>query len=135
MTTTLDMLRSSPADRGGLDLELLAACIDACAACATACSACAAACLSEDGVAELTTCIGTDLDCSEVCTATLDTLTRHAVDRVDVTRLAVELCQAACGTCADECARHGEMHEHCRICAEECRRCEAACAALLEALG
>ncbi|PPF65920.1 four-helix bundle copper-binding protein [Clavibacter michiganensis] len=134
MSTTLDLLRTSPADRGDLDLEVLAACIDACGACAAACSACAAACLSEEGVAELTACVSADLDCSEICAATLDTLTRHSADRVDITRLALELCTAACGACADECARHGEMHEHCRICSEECRRCEIACAALLDAL-
>ncbi|WP_445443151.1 four-helix bundle copper-binding protein [Clavibacter sp. km1a] len=134
MSPTLDMLRSSPADRGELDLELLAACIDACAACATACSACAAACLSEDGVTELASCIVADLDSAEICTATLDTLTRHTPDRLDITRLALELCRVATGRCGDECAHHGDMHEHCRICAEECRRCEAACAALLAAL-
>jgi len=26
------------------------------------------------------------------------------------------------------------MHEHCRVCAEECRRCEAACTELLDAM-
>ncbi|MEV8337837.1 four-helix bundle copper-binding protein [Leucobacter sp. NPDC077196] len=26
------------------------------------------------------------------------------------------------------------MHEHCRVCAEVCRRCEQACAVLLESL-
>jgi hypothetical protein len=27
------------------------------------------------------------------------------------------------------------MHEHCRVCAEVCRRCEAACNELLATLG
>jgi hypothetical protein len=27
------------------------------------------------------------------------------------------------------------MHEHCRVCAEACRRCEAACNELLATLG
>jgi hypothetical protein len=34
-----------------------------------------------------------------------------------------------------ECESHASMHEHCRICADACRRCEAACAALLSDMG
>ena len=51
------MLDSHPKDLGGADKQKLLACIDACFECAQACAACADACLSEDMVAELTTCI------------------------------------------------------------------------------
>ena len=47
-----------------------------------------------------------------------------------VTRAQLEACITACRACGDECERHAEMHEHCRICAEACRACEAACAEL-----
>jgi hypothetical protein len=43
-------------------------------------------------------------------------------------RQLLEVCAAACRTCAEECERHAGHHEHCRICAEACRRCERACA-------
>lgn len=48
-------------------------------------------------------------------------------------------CAATCTICADaclaECERHAHHHEHCRLSAEECRRCERACDDLLAALG
>ena len=41
----------------------------------------------------------------------------------------------ACTACGDTCADHAGMHEHCKVCAETCRRCEQACANLISALG
>jgi hypothetical protein len=40
-------------------------------------------------------------------------------------------CIAACHVCGDECARHQDMHDHCRFCAEACRNCEDACRDLM----
>lgn len=62
MTVTQQMLDTYPADLGGVDKQALAECIDACLVCAQACTACADACLSEDRVAQLRTCIRTNLD-------------------------------------------------------------------------
>lgn len=36
---------------------------------------------------------------------------------------------------ANECASYAEAHEHRRLCAEACRRCEEACNELLARLG
>ena len=43
--------------------------------------------------------------------------------------------RATLKACGDECEQHAQMHEHCRVCAEACRRCERACADLLATLG
>ena len=92
-------------------------------------------CLSEDMVAELTKCIRTNLDCADICTTTGAVLPGTPAMRptspVPSWRSAVSPVQAA-GT---ECEAHADMHEHCRICAEACRRCEAACVDLLGSLG
>jgi hypothetical protein len=55
-TTTLSMLDAYP-QAINLNRHKLAATIDTLIACSQACTACADACLSEDMVAELTTCI------------------------------------------------------------------------------
>jgi hypothetical protein len=86
-------------------------------------------------VAELTTCIRTDLDCADLCAATGRVVSRRTGTNADLTRATLTACAAACRVCAEECARHASMHEHCRICGESCRRCEEACQALLAALG
>jgi hypothetical protein len=129
------MLQTSPADFGGLDKQALAECIEACFDCAQTCTACADACLSEKMVAELTTCIRTDLDCADICDTTGRVLSRHTGFDATVTRAVVEACMRACKSCGDECAKHADMHEHCRVCAEACRRCEKACQQLLTSLG
>jgi hypothetical protein len=135
MTHVTSMLETYPKDLGGVDRQKLAECITACFECAQTCTACADACLSEDMVAELTTCIRTNLDCADLCATTGNVLSRHTGYDADLTRTVLQACQAACKACGDECARHADMHEHCRICAEACRRCEQACADLIGSLG
>jgi hypothetical protein len=129
------MLAGYPGHLGGVDRDALLQCIEACIECAQACTACADACLGEDAVAELTTCIRTDLDCADVCGTTGRVLSRRTGYDADVTRAVLEACATACRACGDECERHAGMHEHCRVCAEACRRCEQACRTLLAALG
>ena len=74
MTVAGQMLDTHPADLGGIDKQKLTECIEACFECAQSCTACADACLSEEMVAELTTCIRTNLDCADV----FDTTGRYA---------------------------------------------------------
>jgi hypothetical protein len=61
-----------------------------------------------------------------VCTAAGRVINRQTEYDANVTRSTLEACRVACGACGDECERHAEMHEHCRICAEACRSCEQA---------
>ena len=135
MSQTAAMLDSYPADLGGIDRDALAACIDACFECAQVCTACADACLSEEMVAELTKCIRTDLDCADICATTGSVLSRHTGYDANLTKAVLQACHTACASCAAECEGHAGMHEHCRICADTCRRCEQACAELLASLG
>ncbi len=134
MSTATDMLRTYPKDLGSIDQAALAASIDACFECAQTCTACADACLAEDMVADLTKCIRTNLDCADICATTGNVLSRHTGYDANLTRTIVEACLAACKACGDECAQHADMHEHCKICADACGRCEAACTELLATL-
>jgi len=135
MTQAGPMLDSYPKDLGGIDTTMLIACIEACFECAQVCTACADACLSEDMVAELTTCIRTDLDCADICDSTGRVLSRHTGYDANLTRAMLQACAAACKSCGDECEQDVEMHDHCRICAQTCRCCEQACNDLLTSLG
>jgi hypothetical protein len=129
-STTMPMLATYPQPIN-LDRTHLAAAVDALIACSQACTACADACLSEDTVAELTKCIRTNLDCADICAVTARVLSRHTGYDANISRVLLEACATACRACGDECAGHGEHHEHCRICADACRACEQACRELL----
>ncbi|HEX3288908.1 MAG TPA: four-helix bundle copper-binding protein [Mycobacterium sp.] len=135
MSQATAMLDTYPLDLGTIDKRLLSACIEACYDCSQTCTACADACLSEEMVAELTKCIRTNLDCADMCDTTGRILSRHTGYDANVTRAVLQACALACKACGDECARHAQMHEHCRVCAAECRLCEQACRDLLAALG
>jgi Domain of Unknown Function (DUF326) len=135
VTAAGQMLDTYPKDLGRVDRRTLLECIEACVECAQACTACADACLSEDMVAELVKCIRSCMDCADVCDTTGRVLSRHTGYDANLTRAVLEACAAACKVCGDECARHAEMHEHCRVCAEACRRCEQACRELIAGLG
>ncbi|WP_238011266.1 four-helix bundle copper-binding protein [Dactylosporangium sp. AC04546] len=130
MTTTMPMIETYPQPIF-FDRSALATAIDVIANCGQTCTACADACLSEEMIERLAKCIRLDLDCADVCAVTARMLTRHTGADVTVIRAQLEACAAACRACADECTKHAAMHQHCRICAEMCRRAEQACRDLI----
>jgi hypothetical protein len=133
MTIATEMIKTYPAEIN-FDLDLLAGCIDACTSCASACTACADACLSEETVDRLRKCVRTNLDCADICDVTGRVLSRHTGYDANLTRTLLQACAQACKSCGEECQRHADMHEHCRICADACRSCERACQEVLSAI-
>ena len=114
-----------------VDREALLRCIDDCFDCAATCISCADACLGEDDVRDLVRCIRLCLDCADLCDAAGRIVTRQTEPDLDVMRATIEACVSACRACGDECERHADHHEHCRICAAACRRCAQSCNDLL----
>jgi hypothetical protein len=102
-------------------------CIERCYSCAQTCTSCADACLAEEMVADLRRCIRLNLDCADICLASGAIATRRTGSNQSVVVEILGTCATACRLCGEECARHAEKHEHCRICAEACRACEQAC--------
>jgi len=72
--------------------------------------------------------IDTIIMCSEACTMCADAcLSEEMVGQL-------KTCITLNLDCADICAMHADMHEHCRVCTEACNRSERACRELLAAL-
>ena len=117
MTVTAQMFDTHPRANDIANRDALLACIDACLECGQACTTCADACLSEEMVADLTTCIRLNQDCADLCDTTARLLSRHTGTDTTVLRAALEALRAACAACAAECDTHADMHEHCRVCA------------------
>jgi uncharacterized protein DUF326 len=132
--TVKEMIKAHP-QPPSIDRAALVRCVDECFDCAATCTSCADACLAEQELQELVRCIRRNLDCADACAATGRILTRQTAPDTGVLRAAIEACAAACRACADECDRHAEHHEHCRVCAGVCRRCEQACDELLATIG
>lgn len=123
------MISTHPDVRGQHINSALIDCIEQCYSCAQTCTSCADACLAEKMVDELRQCIRLDLDCADICNVTGRIATRMTGSDEEVLRRMLDTCAAACRLCGEECARHAEKHEHCRICAQACSQCMVACVA------
>jgi hypothetical protein len=132
--TIREMLETHP-QPASRDRDVVVRCIEACIDCAATCTSCADADLGESDLQELVRCIRLCLDCADVCESTGRIVSRQTASDVGVVRAAVEACVVTSSACREECERHAEHHEHCRICAQVCSRCELACSDLLESIG
>jgi hypothetical protein len=131
MTSTREMLETSPVEIP-LDLDDVAAAIDACLTCVQTCTSRADFDLAEKEVAAMSRCAALCVECADVCGLVARSLSRAASwDHVVIHRL-LGACARTCTNSAEECARHAEHHRHCAICATACRACARACNDLLE---
>ena len=128
-----EMLQTHPRSIG-VDERQLAETIAALYECAQTCTTCADACLGEEMVESLARCIRLNLDCAAICESTGALLSRRTEPDWSLIGAQLTACAHACKVCGDECRRHAEMHEHCRICAEACRHCEQFCNELLQSI-
>jgi len=129
-----EMISTHPDVRGNFSQPLIK-CIDDCFACAQTCISCADACLAEPMVEQLRQCIRLNLDCADLCNATGALASRRTGSNEEVLRQAIELCALACTRCAEECGKHADHHEHCRICAQACRECAETCRIAMRSVG
>ena len=82
-----------------LDLDAVAAVIDACLNCAQSCTSCADADLAEDDVDDLRRCVALDASCADLCETTARILSRPAQwDQFVVHRL-LQACARLCADC------------------------------------
>jgi hypothetical protein len=133
LTDAKQMLEAQP--RGAaVQPGPLIECIEACLDCAQSCTACADACLGEADVHSLVHCVRTCLDCADICATTERILSRQTEFEAGVARGVLQACAQTCRSCRAECERHAAHHQHCRICADACLRCEGACTSALSAL-
>ena len=98
----------------------LQACIEACEEAIHACQACAAADIREGGDAN---CALINLDCADICSATMNALARGSEHHGDFCMLCAHICRA----CAAACAPHADKHAHCAACKAACEACATAC--------
>ncbi|MBI1182095.1 MAG: four-helix bundle copper-binding protein [Alphaproteobacteria bacterium] len=127
------MIGSHP-DVAGRVSEPLVVCIEECFAAAQACVSCADACLAEPERDALVQCIRLTLDCADICSAAGAVASRRAGSNHAILRNIISSASEACRFCGAECEHHAERHQHCRLCAEACYRCDAACRTALQAV-
>ncbi len=108
-----------------MDMELMQACMDACAACEQACTVCAS---------QMMDCAPACMNCADMCNTMLRAMLRMSGMTPAVMVSMLDACIAMCQLCMDECMRHAEMSEVCRMCAQSCQACMEACMAMRESV-
>ena len=71
-------------------------------------------------------CIRLDLDCADICAVVGAIGARRGAPEGSSMRALQRASAETCRLCATGCERHAGRHEHCKICAEVCRACDAA---------
>lgn len=94
-------------------------CIEACEEAIHACQTCAAADIREGR----SQCALINLDCSDICIATMNALARNSPHHGDF----CALCAHICRQCAAACAPHAKEHAHCAACQAACEKCAVEC--------
>jgi hypothetical protein len=128
----LEIMRTHPGTASEVSTDLVRA-VEAAFDCAQTTAACADACLAEPHATELVQCIRSNLECSDIAIATGRLLSRRLPSDQLVWDRQIEALAVAARLCAEECEQHMGHHEHCRVCADACRKTERAMSALLAA--
>jgi hypothetical protein len=127
----LEIMKTHPGTASHASTPLIQ-CIEACFDCAQTTIACADACLAEADPAPLARCIRINGECSDIVMTTGRLLSRRLPSDTSIWDRQLEAAAVVARMCAEECERHAAHHDHCRVCASACRKCERACNALLE---
>ena len=111
---------------------MMQACAKACSDCQRACDSCATHCTHSlhEGKKEHLTTVMSCQDCATVCVAAAQIVSRGGPHSV----LICECCEKACDQCGTACEKFPD-DKHMKSCAEECRRCEKACLAMIKHMG
>lgn len=108
-------------------------CAKTCDDCARSCDACGAHCakMLAEGKKEHLESLRQTQDCATICSTASCIMSRGGPD-ADLICVA---CADACKRCGDTCEKHAAHDPVMKANAEECRRCEKACRAMLQKSG
>lgn len=132
MDMTMQMMEMQTAESSmpGMDMKLMAECIEACSACEQACTMCAS-CMMGDGTAiHMEMCMNT----ADMCNTMMRMMLRPSGMMMDSMVRMLDATMMQCRMCADECMKHADMHEDCRVCAEACSQAAMACEKMMDSM-
>lgn len=124
--------QDKPASGHHAHAEMFEACAKACSDCQRECDACATHCAHqlESGKKGHLTTLMTCRDCADICAAAAQIVARGGPFAGTI----CTACVKACNDCAAACEKFPD-DKHMKECAEECRKCEKACKAMLTHAG
>ena len=127
MDVMADMMKSMPMSGMQMDMALMQESVEACSAASMAATMCADSDIGDDEAR----CSAVCSNCADVATTMMRMLLRPmGYDQMAMTAM-LGACIAMGEACANECRMHGDMDEHCRICAMACDAMVDSCRRLM----
>lgn len=134
MNSTMQMMQMHAKDMAmpDIDMSMLQDCIEACSACEQACTMCASCMMGDEagGAMHMEMCMNT----ADACNTMMRMMMRPSGMHVESMMAMLSATIMQCNACADECMKHADMHEDCKMCAEVCRQCAVACQKVMDAM-
>ena len=104
-----------------MDMSVMQACMDACSACEQACTVCST---------QMMSCATSCMNCADMCNTMMRAMMRPQGMTPASLMSMLDACIAMCQTCMDECMKHADHSEVCKMCAQSCKACMDACMAV-----
>ena len=114
----------------GMDMAMMQECIEACSACEQACTTCAGMMTGAD----MARCANMCMNAADTSHTMMRMMMRPNGMHMDSFTAMVQATMAMATACAEECMKHADMSDDCRMCAEVCRQCAMAMQKMADAL-
>jgi hypothetical protein len=115
----------------GMDMAMMEECIEACSACEQACTMCAGSMMMGENMAM---CSGMCMNTADMTNTMMRSMMRPNGMHMESMMSMLQATTMMCNACAEECMKHADMSEDCRMCAETCRQCAMACQKMMDAM-
>jgi hypothetical protein len=130
MSTIKDMMRSMPTNDMDMDVMAMQECIEAC----STASQVAAMCADADTGDDMARCCSMCMNTADVATTMMRMMLRPGGYDMLVMKSMLAATMNMGTACAEECRKHEDMHEHCRICAKACEAMVDACSRVMSGM-
>jgi hypothetical protein len=126
---TMSWISSARAEDHDAHHQMFDKCSEACSACQLACHACHHHCMGllEEGKKEHALTAKLCSDCGDICALAANIVARHGA----LAGTICEACAKACDDCGNQCMKY-ENDPIMKRCADECKRCAAACREMMK---
>lgn len=132
MNPAMQMMENHKKDMpaSGMDMAMMQECIEACSACEQACTTCAGMMTGMD----MAMCANMCMNAADTSNAMMRMMMRPNGMHMDSFMAMLQATTAMASACADECMKHSDMSDDCRMCSEVCRQCAMEIQKMMDAM-
>lgn len=131
-TMTMQMMKMHTKDMPmmGMDMAMMQECIEACSAAEQATIMCADSMMGD----AMMMCRSMCMNMADMSNTMMRSMMRPAGMEQQSMMAMLTATMMMATACADECMKHADMSDECRMCAEVCRQCAMTCQKMMDSM-